>query len=302
MKKTKALKKGDAIGIVAPAGKIDPVLLRKGIEKIRQFGFEVVEGRYLSGSYRYFSGTDRERADDLQWMFKQDVKAVLCARGGYGSSRLIPYLKMDPIRDSGKIFIGCSDITTLLLHFYREKVPVFHGPMISHFGRIEDPLTNRFLISMLASTEPIGAFSPPAIQVLKGGNALGRLTGGCLSLLCSSIGTSYEVDTDGKILFLEEVNEPPYRIDRMLTHLKQAGKFKKVKGVLIGTLLNCDPPEGSDYTLREVIDSAIGDLKCPILSGLPFGHGNENMTLPFGLKVRMDAGSENITFLESPVR
>jgi muramoyltetrapeptide carboxypeptidase len=302
MKKAKALKKGDAIGVIAPAGKIAPVLLRKGIERLRQFGFEVVEGRYLSGSFRYFSGTDRERGDDLQWMFKQDVKAILCARGGYGSSRLIPYLKMDSIRDSGKIFIGCSDITTLLLYFSQEQVPVFHGPMISHFGRIEDPLTNRFLISMLTSPEPIGVFSPPALQILKGGTAVGRLTGGCLSLLCSSIGTPYEIDTAGKILFLEEVNEAPYRIDRMLTHLKQAGKFKGVKGVLIGTILNCDPPEGSDYTLREVIDSDLGDLKCPIFSGLPFGHGNENITLPFGLKVRMDADSGSLSFLESPVK
>jgi len=302
MKKPEALKKGDAIGVIAPAGKIAHDLLRRGIDRIRQFGFEVVEGRYLSGSYRYFSGTDRERADDLQWIFSQDVRAILCARGGYGSSRLIPYLNMDQIRDSGKIFIGCSDITSLLHYFYREKVPVFHGPMISHFGKNEDPLTNRFLNSMLTSPEPFGVFSPPALQILNGGIAVGRLTGGCLSLLCSSIGTSYEVDTDGKILFLEEVNEAPYRIDRMLTHLKQAGKFNGVKGILFGTILNCDPPEGSDYTLREVIDSSVGDLKCPIFSGLPFGHGNENITLPIGLKVRIDADSGSLTFLESPVR
>ena len=150
--------------------------------------------------------------------------------------------------------------------------------------------------------DPIGKFSHPTIEILKNGIADGALTGGCLSLLSASLGTPYEVDTEGKILFLEEVNEPPYRIDRMLTHLKMAGKFKKIKGILFGTLLNCDPPPNSGYTLKEVVLSSLDDVGCPVLWGVPFGHGKENITLPLGLKVQLNGDERTITFLESPVQ
>ncbi|MBI1824409.1 MAG: LD-carboxypeptidase [Nitrospirae bacterium] len=301
MKKPNALKIGDAIGIVAPAGPISPELLKKGIERLRNFGFHVIEGKHLSGSYRYFSGTDQERAEDLQWMFQQDVRAIICARGGYGSSRLIPILQGNFLRKPEIIFIGCSDLTTLLLYFSRLEIPVFHGPMVSHFSRSEDALTNQFLLDMLISAKPLGTWEIPEIQVLREGRAEGRLTGGCLSLLCSSLGTSYEVETEGKVLFFEEVNEAPYRIDRMLTQLKQAGKLEKVKGILIGKLLNCEPPAGSEYTLKEILTESLEGLNCPVLSGLPFGHGNQNITLPFGILVRLDSSSGTLTFLESPV-
>lgn len=302
MKKPDALKKGDTIGIIAPAGSIAPGLLRKGIERIKAFGFKVIEGRHLGGSYRYFSGTDEERAEDLHWMFQQEVKAILCTRGGYGASRLIPLLKEKLLKESGKIFIGCSDMTTLLLYFTKLKMPVYHGPMISHFGRIEDPMSNEFFLEMLTSPRPKGRWVIPECQVLTKGQGEGRLIGGCLSLLCSSLGTPYEIQTDGKVLFFEEVNEAPYRIDRMLTQLKQAGKLKKVKGVLIGKLLNCDPANGSDYTLREVLEERLSDLNCPVLSGVPFGHGNQNITLPYRLLVRLDSKSGTLSFLESPLK
>ena len=302
MKKPEALKKGDAIGVIAPAGKIDPSALEKGLERIRKLGFEVVLGKHLAGSFRYFSGTDLQRAEDLQWMFTQEVKAILCTRGGYGSVRLIPHLDTKQLEGSDKIFIGCSDLTTLLLYFSKLQIPVFHGPMVSHFERMQDPLSGRFFIQMLTSKDPIGKFSHPTIEILKNGIADGALTGGCLSLLSASLGTPYEVDTEGKILFLEEVNEPPYRIDRMLTHLKMAGKFKKIKGILFGTLLNCDPPPNSGYTLKEVVLSSLDDVGCPVLWGVPFGHGKENITLPLGLKVQLNGDERTITFLESPVQ
>ncbi|MBI3351231.1 MAG: LD-carboxypeptidase [Nitrospirae bacterium] len=301
MKKPKALKKGDAIGIVAPAGKMDPSALEKGLERIRKLGFEVVMGKHLADSFRYFSATDRQRAEDLQWMFAQDVRAILCARGGYGSVRLIPHLEMKQLKGSDKIFIGCSDLTTLLLHLSNFEIPVFHGPMVSHFSRTQNPLSDHFFLRMLTSRDPIGKFFHPTMKSLKEGTGEGALTGGCLSLLCSSIGTPYEIDTEGKILFIEEVNEPPYRIDRMLTHLKMAGKFQKVKGILFGTLLNCDPPPDSGYTLKEVVLSCLEDVACPALWGVPFGHGNENITLPIGLKVHLNGNERTITFLESPV-
>ncbi|MFI5303394.1 MAG: LD-carboxypeptidase [Nitrospiria bacterium] len=302
MKKPEALKKGDAIGVVAPAGSIAPGVLKKGIERLRKLGFQVVEGRHLGGSFRYFSGTDQQRAEDLAWMFRQDVRAIVCARGGYGSSRLIPHLKDAHFMKSDKIFIGCSDITTLLLYFSRLKIPVFHGPMISHFSRSDDSLSDHFLTRMLTSPEPMGRFSFPETQILREGAAEGRLTGGCLSLICSSLGTCYEIETKGKILLIEEVNEAPYRIDRMLTQLKLAGKLKGVKGILFGTFVHCDPSEGSNFKLSEIIGDCIGDLKCPIFFGLPFGHGNQNITLPYGLKVKMDSDARTVDFVESPVK
>lgn len=301
MIKPEALKKGDSIGIVAPAGKIDPAVLQRGIERLRQLGFEAVLGKHLKDSFRYFAGTDRQRAEDLQWMFTQDVKAIIAVRGGYGSSRLIPYLDVEKLRGSKKILIGCSDLTTLLLYFSKLGMPAFHGPMVSHFGEKEDPLSDRFFISMLTSHEPAGLFSDPGIEVFKKGVSEGELAGGCLSLLCASIGTCYEIDTEGKVLFIEEVNEPLYRIDRMLTHLRLAGKLKNIRGILLGSFVQCTPPAGADYTLKEVLQSCFEEVKCPVLSGLPFGHGDQNITLPLGIKIRLDGDKGTVTFLEAAV-
>ena len=302
MVKPGRLKRGDAIAIVAPAGKIDSDVLNKGAARIEKLGFEVRLGKSVARSHRYFAGTDAERREDFEASFMSGVRAVLCARGGYGSARLIPSLDLISLKKKKVILIGSSDITTLLLQFHQAGMPAFHGPMASHFARAEDALSDRFFLSMLTSPEPMGKFSFPGVEAIRKGSGEGALTGGCLSLICASIGTSYEIKTAGKILFIEDINEPPYRIDRMLTHLKLAGKLKGIKGIIFGQMIGCDPPSGSDYTLPEAIASALEGVNAPILYGLPFGHGEQNITLPYGLKVRIDSRDRSMTFLESPVK
>jgi muramoyltetrapeptide carboxypeptidase len=173
--------------------------------------------------------------------------------------------------------------------------------MISYFGREENPLSDRYFIRMLTDSAPAGKSTFPESEVLKPGVAEGRLAGGCLSLVCHSLGTPFEIRTDKRILFLEDVNEAPYRIDRMLTQLRLAGKLDRVAGILFGEFLNCEPPPGTGYSLKDVLADCLREYKMPVLSGLPFGHGQKNITLPFGLRVRMDTSSKSIHFLESPV-
>lgn len=301
-KKPERLQQGDKIAVIAPAGPIDPLVLQKGAARLKELGFEVLLPPSASRPFRYLAGTDAERLEEIKWAFSTGARAIIAARGGYGTARIVNRLNLRQLLKKGMFLIGCSDLTTLLLQFHRAGMPVFHGPMVSHFARSADPLSDRFFLSMLTSREPMGKFSFPEVEVLREGNGEGRLVGGCLSLVCASIGTSYEIQTRGKILFLEDVNEPPYRIDRMLTHLKLAGKFQGVKGILFGQMIKCDPPEGSGYALKEVIDSVLETTKVPVLYGLPFGHGDQNITLPYGLKVRIESRSASVTFLESPVR
>ncbi|HXN05702.1 MAG TPA: LD-carboxypeptidase [Nitrospiria bacterium] len=301
-KKPERLQSGDKIAVIAPAGPIDPLALQKGVARLKKLGFEVLLPPTASRPFRYLAGTDAERLEEIHWAFSSGARAIIAARGGYGTARIVDLLNFRQLLKKRTILIGCSDLTTLLLRFHKAGLPVCHGPMVSYFARSEDPLSDSFFLSMLTSREPMGKISFSRVEVLREGIGEGRLVGGCLSLVSASIGTSYEIQTRGKVLFLEDVNEPPYRIDRMLTHLKLAGKFQGVKGVLFGQMVKCDPPEGSGYSLKEVIDSVLETAKVPVLYGLPFGHGDQNITLPYGLKVRVESRNASVTFLESPVR
>ena len=302
LRKPTALKKGDLIGVVAPAGVVKTEDLGNGVRRLEEMGFRVALGRSLYRSARYLAGRDEERAADLAEMFANpEVKAVVAARGGYGTSRIIPLLDSKALARSPKIFVGSSDLT-LLLHFLRSacRLVTFHGPMVSpNFGKYSSPTTNGEFVRILGATTPPGPIDVTGVKVLKGGSGEGVLTGGCLSLVCQTIGTPYEIQTEDAILFLEDINEPPYRIDRMLTYLKQVGKFDGVRAVVFGLMPDCHPSPQELYTLEDVIRDVLADLPCPILYDFPSGHGGTNVTLPFGVRAAVEGAT--LSILEAPV-
>lgn len=302
LRKPPALHKGDLIGVVAPAGAVKREDLNAGIKRLEELGFRLLLGRSVHHRVRYLAGDDRDRAADLMEMFANpEVRAVVAARGGYGSSRVIGFLDLDAISRTPKIFVGSSDVT-LLLHVFRSQCGfvTFHGPMVSpNFGKYSSPTTSDSFVRILGATAPPGRFDVRGIKALKSGSAEGVLTGGCLSLVCQTIGTSYEIQTDGAILFLEDINEPPYRIDRMLTYLKHVGKFDKVRAVIFGLMPDCHPSPHESYALDDVIRDVLGGLPCPILLDFPSGHGGTNVTLPFGVRAAVEGTT--LSVLEAPV-
>lgn len=302
LRKPPALRKGDLIGVVAPAGAVKADDLNAGTKRLEELGFRILLGRSVHRRVRYLAGQDRDRAADLIDMFANpEVRAVVAARGGYGTSRVIPLLDFDAIARTPKIFVGSSDVT-LLLHAIRTRCGfvTFHGPMVSpNFGKYSSPATSESFVRILGATRAPGPFDVHGVKALKSGNAEGVLTGGCLSLVCQTIGTSYEVQTDGAILFLEDINEPPYRIDRMLTYLRQLGKFDHVRAVIFGLMPDCHPSPHESYTLEDVVRDVLGDLSCPILLDFPSGHGGTNLTLPFGVNAAVEGTT--VSLLEAPV-
>jgi len=304
MKKPKALKKGGTIGVIAPAGIVNPQELTLGMKRLEELGFRVIPGRHVLSAHRYLAGSDRERAEDIHEMFSNpEISAVLCARGGYGTMRLLPLLDEGLIARHPKILIGSSDVTALLLYLVQQVGMVaFHGPMVApDFGRTSSSLTTEGFLKATGSAEPIGPVRFEEAVRLRKGVVQGRLTGGCLSILCALLGTPYEIKTRDAVLLLEDVNEAPYRIDRMLTQLKMAGKLKDIRGVIFGRMINCKPEADEDYSLEEMIREVLEDVDGPILYGLPAGHGGEQVALPLGVQVEVDGNRGIMTVLESGV-
>lgn len=298
MIKPPPLLEGGTIGVLAPSGRVNVDHLQQGVEWFRSRGMKVVLGKHLEKAYRYFAGTDQERAEDFQEMFQNSaVDAIVCARGGVGAARIIPQLDPKKLAQSPKIFVGSSDITSLLLYLNVSFDWVtFHGPMVATmFGNTPSPEMESAFFKLLAGAIPDMRYKN--ITTLRGGNAEGILTGGCLTLICTSIGTSYEIDTDHKILFIEDINEAPFRIDRMLSYLKSLHKFDRVKGVVFGQMPGCDAE-----ALPEIIDDILGEYNFPILFGFPSGHGDGTATLPFGLPIHLDGNDAKLQILESAVQ
>lgn len=298
--KPKHLPTGGTIGVIAPAGKVDLADLSRGVASLEQAGFKVILGNHIEKSHRYFAGLDRERADDfLGMMQNESVDAVFCSRGGSGSARIIPYIDERNLLPP-KIFVGCSDVTTLLVYLSQKHGFVtFHGPMIAaQLGSIaggasiSSPLEH--LLQVLSGEKL--EMSAPGVISLKQGCADGILTGGCLTLLCTTIGTAYEIDTNDRILFIEDIGEAPYRIDRMLNYLKTLKKFDNIRGLIVGQMKDCNPD-----LLPEIILETVYDFDFPILFSFPSGHGDSLFTLPFGTSVKMDTNEKTITLRSSAV-
>jgi muramoyltetrapeptide carboxypeptidase len=291
--KPAALRPGDTIGIVAPASNIKQDLLDEGCRELETLGFKTHYRPEITTSYRYFSGTrDRRLAEFLEMVKSRDIDAIFCARGGYGSGQLIPNIDPDLIRSNAKIICGSSDITMLLNWIERAGVVSFHGPMVATAIRQGSAGYDRQLLVNLLQGKLAVRFPTDGTKPLRAGRAEGRLIGGCLSVVAAAIGTKNEIDTRDSILILEDVDEKPYRIDRMITQLKQAGKFEGVRGVVFGEMLNCLQHESQGYTLEEVLTDLLSDFAFPILYGFPTGHTSRpNVIVPFGVRARLDLAS-----------
>jgi muramoyltetrapeptide carboxypeptidase len=293
----KRLKEGDVVGVVAPAGPVDPELLEKGLKILRGMKLKPVLGEHVLSRRGYLAGKDEDRADDLMSMFKNpDVKAILCARGGYGVNRVLPLLKPGIIRKNPKIVVGASDITLLLLYLAKKcSLVAFHGPMVGgNFGQYGMKKTKKQFQDLLTGQPEGKTLMSAQAKVLRPGIGKGEITGGCLTLLCRSLGTPYEIQTRNKILLIEDVNEAPYRIDGMLWQLKAAGKFKDVKGIVLGEMINCHPKKPGNGAGGNYYQEMFDGLSVPIVTNFPIGHGKEMWTLPFGIDATLNAEAKTI--------
>ncbi|MCS6805736.1 MAG: LD-carboxypeptidase [Acidobacteriota bacterium] len=303
MTKPPRLQLGNTIGVVAPASNIQPALLEAGIRELERLGFRTKFFDSIFDKWRYTAGSDERRAGELNAMFADpDVNAIIAARGGYGTVRLLPLLDRDVIRANPKIFMGYSDISTLLIYFQRMFHWVtFHGPMITREFAGGSPYYDGDLLDrVLCRAEPAGNVDTSGTQILRGGIAQGRLVGGCLPMVTCSLATEYELDTRDTILFLEDYASKPYQIDRMLTHLRLAGKLEHVRGLIFGEMTDCVQHPDQGYTIIEVIHSCLEGLSVPVLFGLRSGHSDVgNLVLPLGVQVRLDcSGAQAVLSIE----
>lgn len=300
-----ALRPGDTVGIIAPSGPIEADALEAGCAWLVRRGYQPF---YLPGILDrdlYFAGSTARRLDEFHEMFgRPEVKAIICARGGYGCNYLLPKIDLGLVRANPRIFCGSSDVTTLLTYLCDAAGMVtFHGPMLNVDVRPDGVDEEAWMAAMTSGEPYLREFGGDEVQTLVPGTAEGILYGGCLSLLCASLGTSYEIETRGTILFLEDLAEPAFRVDRMLLHLKLAGKFEGVRGVIFGEMLNCGSPDAPEYTLPQVVLRVLGDLGVPIAYGLKSGHvTRNNFTLPFGVAAQFTAGELVSLHLAASVR
>ena len=311
MIKPKALKFGDTLGVIAPASPTTEENVKKSYDSLVEMGFKVKMGKSCYGSYGYLAGPDGLRAGDINNMFKdKEVDGIICLRGGYGTPRILDLLDYDLIKNNPKIFIGYSDITAL--HIAITKIlnlVTFHGPMLSSdlIGGFND-FSKRSLYNFIMEGKFIGSIKNPKgeeIETINGGIAEGEIIGGNLSLIADTIGTPYEIDLKGKILFIEEIGEEPYQIDRMLTQLRLSGKLKEAEGIILGDFNNCVAKTlkyDDSLTLKQVIEDIIKPIERPTIANLRAGHCEPMVTLPFGVKAKLDANKKELTILEKPTK
>ena len=302
LQKPPRLCRGDLIGVISPAAAVPAETLGRGCAELERLGFSVRVGPHALDRHRFLAGTDRDRAHELTAMFQDpDVRAIFCSRAGYGSGRLLPLLDFSVPARTQKIFLGFSDVTLLLNAFVQQAGLVcFHGPVVAgEFANGFSPRSLSHLLGLLTTgTGEEWLVFPTAIR---DGVAEGRLLGGCLSLLVTTLGTPFALDTTDAVLFIEDVGEKPYRIDRMLTHLKQAGKLDDLAGVIFGSMSGCLGDSNDPALLLSIIADVFTDYSYPIGFGLPAGHGGENLALPLGTRVRLDTTQRHLTFLEPAV-
>ena len=301
--KPPVLRPGDKVGIIAPASNIKRELLELGCAGLRRLGYGPVYSESIMDRDLYFAGSVERRVREIEDMFaRDDVRAVICARGGYGSNYLLRQLDVTKIAAHPKIFAGYSDNTSLLTYLADAGgLVTFHGPMVTKDFASADGVDLPSWTAAVtgASQWEIGQGS--GARVLVEGVAEGVLYGGCLSILVASLGTPYEIRTEDTILFLEDVAAKPYQIDRMLMQLKLAGKFASVRGIVFGEMLECRQSPDQDYTLEEVVTRVVGDLNVPVAFGLRSGHvSRANITLPLGVRARLEVvGEVNLRIFEA---
>ena len=312
----KVLRPGDTVGLITPSTYVaDPDRLVQARRTLEYFNLRPKQGKNVGIREGYLGGSITQRLADLHDMFRDpEVKAIFAVRGGYGSGQLLDRIDYDLIRRNPKIFLGYSDITAMHLAIQkRTGLVTFHGPVaLSGFS----DYTQTFFRKALFSTDPIGSVTNPpetnklrprhTLRTIRPGKAQGRLIGGNLTLVATTMGTPFEIDTRNRILFLEDVGEEPYSIDRMLTQLRLAGKFDQAAGIVFGECSDCKPRQfqqsfESTFSLGEVLDEILEQTKVPVLSGLTIGHTEDQLTLPEGIMATLDADRQELIIEEAAV-
>jgi muramoyltetrapeptide carboxypeptidase len=302
------IRPGDRVALVAPAGPVADAAIERGLERCRRLGLVPVLGDRAGARTGYLAGRDRDRAADLaSALADPDIAAVWALRGGYGTLRTLEHLDLSTTVGAPKPFIGFSDNTAIHLALHRRGIVSFHGPHagFEHFP----PLTEAAFRAVLMEPDPAGALpaAPVAPTVISDGSAEGALVGGNLALLAAACGTRHQPDTRDAILFLEDVGEPLYRVDRMLIQLRLAGLLDGIRGIALGEFVGLTDEEGGSGPasgsepppgLVDLAAELLAPLGVPVVAGFPFGHGRENWTLPLGVRARLDAGAGTLTLLE----
>jgi muramoyltetrapeptide carboxypeptidase len=295
MRKPRALRSGDRVAIVAPASPFARDIFDAGLAELRALGFEPVFEESVFDRGAYLAGTAESRAAAFQRAWADpSIAAIVAARGGYGSVHLLPLLNPGVFSRASKAFIGYSDNTSLLTWLNQVcGIVAFHGPMLEgQFAQGQSAYDRDTFTRCLCRAEPAGGITHPRIEVIKSGEASGLLVGGTLTKLTASLGTPYAFDPPhGCVLFLDDVAERPYRLDRMLTQLRLAGILVRVSAIVFGVMPGCDEPGGGP-TARDVVAELLKDFAGPVLFGLPSGHTDgPTLTLPFGVRARVLAGA-----------
>ncbi|MGA8211948.1 MAG: LD-carboxypeptidase [Candidatus Sulfotelmatobacter sp.] len=290
--KPPALRPGDTVGIVAPASNVKRGDLEAGCDGLRRAGYRPTYSDSILEQDLYFAGSVERRARELEEMFERgDVRAIICARGGYGANYMLEALDLEKIKAHPKIFVGYSDVTTLLTYFSDAAgLVTFHGPMVAKDWLHQDGVD---LASWQAALAGTTAWEPnldarSGVSGLVEGAAEGILYGGCLSILVASLGTPYEIKTEGTILFLEDLAAKPFQIDRMLMQLKLARKLEGVRGIVFGEMRDCVQAANQGYRLEEAVQRIVKELGVPVAYGVPSGHVTaRNITLPIGVRASL---------------
>ena len=300
--KPPALRPGDTIGVVNPGAAVEREHLERGVGALTAAGYRLKVFQHVLARDSILAGTDSERAADLMAAFADpQVRAVFCARGGYGCGRLLPLLDFELIARDPKPFVGFSDATFVLNALLsRANLVAIHGPMVSmDSSHVPQPRSREHLLRLLSGE--IATFELEARESLHGGDAEGEVVGGCLSVVVAMLGTSYVPDFAGRIVFLEDTGERAYRVDRMLVQLRQSGALARAAGVVFGAIRPVDGSEQEARLIARFTAEQTAGLGIPVISGIEAGHGTANFALPFGTRARLDSARRRLEFFESPV-
>jgi muramoyltetrapeptide carboxypeptidase len=286
------LRRGDTVRLISPASWFDPSKVQTGMDSLRALGLQPELGANALARYgQYSAGTAEQRLEDLHGAFSNpSVRAIICNRGGYGSAEMLSGLDLDLIERNPKILVGCSDITSLETYIHdRTGLVVFHGPMAAGDFAREDGVDAVSWQAALSQNDPWQLGEEAGLRTLKSGHARGKFYGGCLSMLVASLGTPYEIQTAGTILFLEDIGVKPYQIDRMLLQLRLAGKLGEARGIVFGPMRDCVQPGNAEELLDAVLLRVLADFPGPVAIGLRSGHVLErNITVPIGVECELD--------------
>jgi muramoyltetrapeptide carboxypeptidase len=305
----KALEKGSKIAITAPATHASIWSIRHAVNYFRKLGFKVELGQSVkkhNSKYHYLSASDQERTDEfMHYIERDDINAIICARGGYGTMRILPNLDYSSIKSHPKIIMGFSDITALLIAVTKQsQLVTYHGPVAaSTFNLFSDKFLKYALVKNYSSKNIL--YTNASMVAISPGAASGRLVGGNLAMIASTLGTPYEIDTKNAILFFEDVSEEPYQLDRILTQMWLTGKLQECNGIIIGRFKRLNKKynffPGSSYTIKQVLENRLKPLGIPVIYGFPIGHIEDKITMPLGIPAEMDADKKTFRTLTPSV-